>query len=81
VDPTELAEYLRVLKEAGVQRASVPIRADEVLHVALDAGQLVATAAFVDKHGKPVDLDDGMPPLADEAAIDKLYAKNHKPKD
>ena len=64
----ELAEYLRVLKEGGVSKASVPIRAGEVL---------------VDEcaHGQPVNLDDGLPPLADEAAIDKLYAKNHRPKD
>ena len=80
MSPTELREYLSVLKEAGVRNATVPVgQAGDSLVVewAPDASAPpVSASPFVDKDGKPVNLDEGMPDLA----RDDIAAANFEPK-
>lgn len=79
--PDELAEYLCVLRDGGAMRASIPVRPGEMLQISLAETPLPANPnGYVDKHGQPINLDEDAPPLANEHAVDDLYAKNFRPK-
>jgi len=67
MDPSELAQYLAVLRDAGVSYAKVPVTDfpdPPFLCVALgdlrgEAGS--ASVSLVDRKGQPVNLDEGAP--------------------
>jgi len=85
--PSELADYLRVLREAGTCKAHISFGhgpGSTVIAVTLQAPPeppAPPTTPFVDENGQPVSLDEGMPDLADESAEQKIHARNfkHKP--
>ena len=75
-DPEKLRQVLAVARESGVSRLRVG-----GLDVTFAATPDVEpVSAFVDEKGKPVDLDEGMPPLAREPEfardVDPVVAAN-----
>lgn len=79
--PGGLRAYLDELRGAGARIAKVTLASGDGFEVqfALDESDLSAVtpaAPFVDKDGKPIDLDEGMP----ELARDPIEAANFKAK-
>lgn len=62
MDPARLSEYLDVLRAQGVTKAHLAF-GDVVLDVQLSASEpeQIAATPFVDKGGRPVELDEEAP--------------------
>ncbi len=61
--PQELRELLAVMQDSGAAAIKVTGSAGETIEARFDVAPEAATP-FVDKDGKAINLDDGMPELA-----------------
>lgn len=66
-DPEKLRQVLAVAREFGVQK----LRAGGLDVTFASAPDVEPMTPFVDKDGKAVDLDEGLPPLAQPPEFDR----------
>lgn len=75
MSPSELAEYLSVLRDAGIRRGSWTLVDGDKrsrLDFEMAPGSPAPGGALVDRDGKPVNLDEGNPWTED----DRIYKAN-----
>jgi hypothetical protein len=65
-DPAQLRKLLEVCRETGVTRLRLGS-----LDVSFSVADVEPLTPFKDADGKPVDLDEGLPPLAQEPEFDR----------
>lgn len=72
-----LSHVLEELKAHGVQSAEATFNSKgDVVGLKVEFAPVMSASPFVDKDGKPVDLDEGLPPLARDLIAEKNYQRD-----